>query len=62
MDLRERVQQSLSGTHTIERELGGGGMSRVFVAREQRLGRTVKLRLRRRSIILGVILHAIFEF
>jgi tRNA A-37 threonylcarbamoyl transferase component Bud32/tetratricopeptide (TPR) repeat protein len=45
MDLRERVQQSLSGTHTIERELGGGGMSRVFVAREQRLGRTVVVKV-----------------
>ena len=38
MDLRQRVQESLSGTHTIERELGGGGMSRVFVADEHRLG------------------------
>ena len=33
---RQRVQDSLSGTHTIERELGGGGMSRVFVASERR--------------------------
>jgi tRNA A-37 threonylcarbamoyl transferase component Bud32/TolB-like protein len=45
MDLRARVQQSLSGTHTIERELGGGGMSRVFVAKEQRLGRTVVVKV-----------------
>ena len=45
MDLREHVQQSLSGTHTIERELGGGGMSRVFVAREQRLGRLVVVKV-----------------
>jgi len=31
-DLRSRVQQSLSGSYTLERELGGGGMSKVFVA------------------------------
>ena len=44
-DLQERVQQALSGSHTIERELGGGGMSRVFVADEQRLGRKVVVKL-----------------
>jgi eukaryotic-like serine/threonine-protein kinase len=44
-DLRARVQQSLSGTYTIERELGGGGMSRVFVADEQRLGRKVVVKV-----------------
>jgi tRNA A-37 threonylcarbamoyl transferase component Bud32/tetratricopeptide (TPR) repeat protein/TolB-like protein len=45
MDLRQRVQNSLSGTHTIERELGGGGMSRVFVASEHRLGRRVVVKV-----------------
>ena len=45
MDLRQRVQDSLSGTHTIERELGGGGMSRVFVANEHRLGRRVVVKI-----------------
>ena len=45
MDLRQRVQDSLSGTHTIERELGGGGMSRVFVASERRLGRQVVVKV-----------------
>ena len=44
-DLQARVQQALSGSHTIERELGGGGMSRVFVADEQRLGRKVVVKL-----------------
>ena len=38
-DLRSRVQQSLSGSYTLERELGGGGMSKVFVADEHRLSR-----------------------
>ena len=45
LELRQRVQQSLSGTHTIERELGGGGMSRVFVANEHRLRRQVVVKV-----------------
>jgi tRNA A-37 threonylcarbamoyl transferase component Bud32/tetratricopeptide (TPR) repeat protein len=45
MDLRQRLQDSLRGTHTIERELGGGGMSRVFVANEHRLGRRVVVKV-----------------
>ena len=44
-DLRARVQQSLSGNYTLERELGGGGMSKVFVADEQRLVRKVVVKL-----------------
>jgi eukaryotic-like serine/threonine-protein kinase len=44
-DLRSRVQDSLSGSYTIERELGGGGMSRVFVADENRLGRKVVVKV-----------------
>jgi serine/threonine-protein kinase len=40
-DLRSRVQQSLSGSYTLERELGGGGMCRVLVADDHRLGRNV---------------------
>jgi serine/threonine-protein kinase len=39
MDLQERLQAALSSTYRIERELGGGGMSRVFVATEIALGR-----------------------
>ncbi len=44
-DLRSRIQQSLSGSYTLERELGGGGMSKVFVADEQRLGRKVVVKV-----------------
>src|SRR6478736_8039282 len=44
-DLLARVQQALSGSHTLERELGGGGMSRVFVAEEHRLGRKVVVKV-----------------
>jgi len=44
-DLRSRVQESLSGSYTIERELGGGGMSKVFVADEHKLGRKVVVKV-----------------
>src|SRR5258707_1256689 len=38
-DLRDQLQATLSGSYTLERELGGGGMSRVFVAAETALDR-----------------------
>jgi hypothetical protein len=34
MDLRERLQSTLGSAYVIDRELGGGGMSRVFVAHD----------------------------
>ena len=34
-DIRSRLETALEGGHSIERELGGGGMSRVFLAHEQ---------------------------
>ncbi len=39
-ELREQLQSHLGKGYTLERELGGGGMSRVFLAQEVRLGRT----------------------
>lgn len=44
-DLLERLQSSLSAAYRVERELGGGGMSRVFVAEEIALGRRVVLKV-----------------
>jgi len=41
-DLAARLQAALGDAYRIERELGGGGMSRVFLADEIRLGRKVK--------------------
>src|SRR6478672_5520039 len=38
-ELIERLQAALGGAYVIERELGGGGMSRVFVATEAALHR-----------------------
>ena len=41
MNLLDQLTTALSATYTIERELGGGGMSRVFLAVELALGRQV---------------------
>jgi eukaryotic-like serine/threonine-protein kinase len=43
--LREQLQASLGVSYALERELGGGGMSRVFVAIEKTLGRTVVVKV-----------------
>ncbi len=44
-DLRTQLQITLGDGYTLERELGGGGMSRVFVARENALGREVVVKV-----------------
>ncbi|MEO7998275.1 MAG: protein kinase, partial [Gemmatimonadaceae bacterium] len=43
--LRDKLQQALGSAYIIDRELGGGGMSRVFVARESALGRDVVIKI-----------------
>src|SRR3954471_855982 len=43
--LRATLQTELGATFVIERELGGGGMSRVFVAREPALKREVVVKV-----------------
>jgi eukaryotic-like serine/threonine-protein kinase len=44
-DLRQELQHSLGSAFEIERELGGGGMSRVFVAHERALDRRVVVKV-----------------
>jgi eukaryotic-like serine/threonine-protein kinase len=44
-DLREQLQETLGGGYRVEQELGGGGMSRVFVAHETALGRAVVVKV-----------------
>jgi serine/threonine-protein kinase len=43
--LRDELQSALGATHRIERELGGGGMSRVFIAEELAFGRKVVVKV-----------------
>lgn len=44
-DLKEGLQHSLGSSFTVERELTGGGMSRVFVAFDAALGRRVVVKV-----------------
>jgi eukaryotic-like serine/threonine-protein kinase len=44
-DLKARLQIALGGAYRIERELGSGGMSRVFAAEEMALGRRVVVKV-----------------
>jgi serine/threonine-protein kinase len=44
-DLLDSLQAALGSAYRVERELGGGGMSRVFVATETALGRRVVIKL-----------------
>jgi serine/threonine-protein kinase len=44
-DFGQRLQDHLGTAYTVERELGGGGMSRVFVANDRTLGRLVAVKL-----------------
>jgi tetratricopeptide (TPR) repeat protein/tRNA A-37 threonylcarbamoyl transferase component Bud32 len=43
--LREQLQDTLGEGYRLERELGGGGMSRVFLAAETALGRRVVVKV-----------------
>jgi eukaryotic-like serine/threonine-protein kinase len=44
-ELREQLQRTIGDNYTLERELGGGGMSRVFLAEETSLGRKVVVKV-----------------
>jgi eukaryotic-like serine/threonine-protein kinase len=53
-ELRDYLEERLSDTYSIERELGGGGMSRVFLARERALGRRVVVKMLSPDSLEGV--------
>jgi serine/threonine-protein kinase len=55
-DLGARLQTVLGDAYTIERELGGGGMSHVFLATERRLDRQVVIKLLPPDVAGGVSL------
>jgi serine/threonine-protein kinase len=52
-----RLQAALGRTYAIERELGGGGMSRVYLARELGLNRDVVVKVLPDDIAAGVSLE-----
>jgi len=52
--LRDQLQTTLGTAYTLERELGGGGMSRVFVAEEARLRRRVVVKVLAPELAAGL--------
>jgi serine/threonine-protein kinase len=53
-DVLSSIQAALGDAYTIERELGGGGMSRVFVATETALSRRVAVKVLSPELLQGV--------
>ncbi len=53
-DIRPQVQSSLGEGYIIERELGGGGMSRTYVAMERSLSRRVVVKVLSPELAAGV--------
>jgi serine/threonine protein kinase len=54
IDVRAQLQSALGAAYDIERELGGGGMSRVFLATDARLGRRVVVKVLSPDLSAGV--------
>src|SRR6266550_2226948 len=50
----ERLKEALSHSYNLERELGGGGMSRVFVAVDRSLGRRIVVKVLSPELIADV--------
>src|SRR5467141_444873 len=53
-DLLARLQSALGDAYRIDRELGGGGMSRVFLAQETALKRQVVVKVLPPEMAAGV--------
>ncbi len=54
MELRDQLQSTLGDAYSIERELGGGGMSRVFLATDTSLGRNVVVKVLSGDALAGL--------
>ncbi len=52
--LRDKLQTTLGDAYTLERELAGGGMSRVFVADDNTLGRKIVVKMLPAEMAAGV--------
>ncbi|MGH7624390.1 MAG: serine/threonine-protein kinase, partial [Gemmatimonadaceae bacterium] len=53
-DVRAELESALGGSYTVERELGGGGMSRVFVATDTTLHRSVVIKVIAPDLVEGL--------
>ncbi len=53
-DLLPRLQRAFNDTHDFERELGGGGMSRTYLATERALSRPVVIKVLAPELLAGV--------
>src|SRR5690349_10125741 len=53
-ELQDRLQELLAPTYRIDRELGGAGMSRVFVATETELDRQVVIKVLPPDLSAGI--------
>ena len=53
-EFQDRLQQNLGSQYRLERELGGGGMSRVFLAEETALARKVVIKVLPPEMFAGV--------
>jgi tetratricopeptide (TPR) repeat protein len=53
-DFRARLDASIAGQYEIERELGGGGMSRTYVATERTLNRRVVIKVLAPELLAGI--------
>jgi serine/threonine-protein kinase len=53
-EFEQKLRETLSNAYEIERELGGGGMSRVFVATDRVLGRKIVIKLLSPELIADV--------
>jgi tetratricopeptide (TPR) repeat protein/TolB-like protein len=53
-DFRSQLEASISAQYTIDRELGGGGMSRTYLATERTLNRKVVIKVLAPELLAGV--------
>ncbi len=56
-DLRQEVQSSLGNAYRVSREIGGGGMSRIFIADDETLGHRVVVKVLPPDLAGGVNLE-----
>jgi tRNA A-37 threonylcarbamoyl transferase component Bud32/TolB-like protein len=53
-EVRDRLERSLAATYDFQRELGGGGMSRTYLAVERALNRRVVVKVLAPELLAGI--------